>query len=303
MQKYSAVHLSYDEQLNKFVDRGMEIKDRALCLKKLESINYYKLKEFALPFYKNDKYENISLERVIRRFYQDKNLRMAFLYAIEKVEISFKNKVAFLLGENLGAFGYLEFRNWIDINKFPREYTLKKETEFKTKIKEKARKSFNPFVKEYIVNYDEEYLPIWLLIEALTFGDILDLYKLMTKKNKIKIANYYNCNISELESWLEHLKLIRNMSAHNSGVIDIKFKTIPKIRKEWQHLLYMCNNNYTNRIANTLVILKYLLSIINPEFHFGDIAKYFQRLTKGKDYYAHMYGLSSADMNFLFDNK
>ena len=92
--KYNSTHLSYEEQLKKFIDRGMEVKDKEFCLTKLASINYYKLKEFSIPYYKNGSYQNISLERVIKRFYKDKDIRLALLSAIEKVEISFKNKIA-----------------------------------------------------------------------------------------------------------------------------------------------------------------------------------------------------------------
>lgn len=154
--------------------------------------------------------------------------------------------------------------------------------------------------KEFFNLYDEEFLPIWLTIEVMTFGDALEIYNLMTKSDKIKIAKFYQCSTSELKSWLEHLKLIRNMSAHNSGIIDIKLRTIPIIRQDWKMNLFQYNGNYTDRIANTLVILKHLLNIINPKFHFGDIAKGFQRLTKGNNYYANMYGLLDANLSFLF---
>ncbi|MBF1191558.1 MAG: Abi family protein, partial [Fusobacterium periodonticum] len=39
--KYIAFHLSYEEQLQKFIDRGMEVKDKEFCLTKLSSIKYY----------------------------------------------------------------------------------------------------------------------------------------------------------------------------------------------------------------------------------------------------------------------
>ena len=38
--KYNALHLTYEEQLQKFIDRGMEVKDKEFCLTKLASINY-----------------------------------------------------------------------------------------------------------------------------------------------------------------------------------------------------------------------------------------------------------------------
>ena len=55
--KYNSTHLSYEEQLKKFIDRGMEVKDKEFCLTKLASINYYKLKEFSIPYYKNGSYQ------------------------------------------------------------------------------------------------------------------------------------------------------------------------------------------------------------------------------------------------------
>lgn len=298
--KYNSTHLSYEEQLKKFIDRGMEVKDKEFCLTKLASINYYKLKEFSIPYCKNGSYQNISLERVIKRFYKDKDIRLALLSAIEKVEISFKNKIAYILGEKFGAFGYLDFKNWIDKSEYCKHYAKLREKQFKDSLKLKTNRAFNPFIKEFFNLYDEEFLPIWLTIEVMTFGDALEIYSLMTKSDKIKIAKFYQCNTSELKSWLEHLKLIRNMSAHNSGIIDIKLRTIPIIRQDWKINLFQYNGNYTDRIANTLVILKHLLNIINPKFHFGDVAKAFQRLTKGNNYYANMYGLLDANLSFLF---
>lgn len=302
-QSYLSDHLSYEEQLQKFLDRGMQIKNKDYCILKLKSINYYKLKEFAIPFYKNINdtflYSNIFLEKVIKRFYQDKNIRMALLYAIEKVEISFKNQIAFLLGSKFGAFGYLDFKNWIDKNEYCKHYTKIKEKQFKDNLKLKSKRTFNPFVKDFFNNYSEEYLPIWLVIEVLTFGDVLDLYEHMMLKDKIAIANNYNCTTSELKSWLEHLKLIRNMSAHNAAVIDIKFKTTPIIRKEWKEYLYNFKGTYTNRISNTLVIVKYLLYQINPQFPLIDLRISFEKLIKNNDDEAKMYGLASADLHFL----
>lgn len=303
-KNYSGVHLSYDEQLEKFVERGMKYKNREFCLSKLKSVNYYKLKEFAIPFYKNVdgimKYEDIFLEKIIRRFYQDKNIRIALLYAIEKVELSFKSKLAYILGEKLSAFGYLNFKNWVDKDEYCKHYIDYKEKQFKNNIKQKLNRSYNPFIKEFFDTYNFEFPPIWLLIEVLTFGDALEIYELMTKKDKIKVAKNYNCKTNELKSWLEHLKLIRNMCAHNSGIIDVKLRTVPIIREEWKINLYCHKGNYTNRIANTLMILKYLLSQINPNFHFGDISKGFHKLILNKNENAFIYGLSSADMNFLF---
>lgn len=304
---YTSIHLSYEEQLNKFIERGMQVKSKEYCIKKLENINYYKLKEFAIPYSKEENdnliYENIFLEQVIKRFYLDKNLRIHFLHAIEKIEISLKNKIAYVLGERLGAFGYTIFKDWCDKDKYCKYYIKIQEEKFKSEVSKKLKRTANPFIREFLKKHPSEAnLPIWLLIEILTFGEILEIYRLMTKTNRIKIAKFYNATTDELDSWLTHLKLIRNMCAHNSGIIDIKFKTVPKIRDEWKKNLFSFDNGKpTNRIGISLVILKFLLYQINPDYHFGDIAKTLQKLMKAKSSNPALYGLVDKNVNFLFE--
>ena len=93
---YTKTHLSFQDQLNIFISKGMEIYDFDSALAKIENISYYKIKEFSLPYMNHDgNYkDDTSFERVIKNFYQDKNIRMYFLEAIEKVELSFKTKFA-----------------------------------------------------------------------------------------------------------------------------------------------------------------------------------------------------------------
>ena len=68
----------------------------------------------------------------MKRYYQDKNLRIHLLHAIEKIEVALKTWVAFILGEQYGAFGYLNFQNGvikIDTQKFEiekRQFFFKK---------------------------------------------------------------------------------------------------------------------------------------------------------------------------------
>jgi len=98
----SESHLSYEEQLNKFISRGMLVKNKAKALERLKHISYYKIKQFSTFFMDNsgNYKQNTSFEAVIQNFYFDKNLRMEFLKCSEKIELSIKNKIAYLLGVN-----------------------------------------------------------------------------------------------------------------------------------------------------------------------------------------------------------
>ena len=75
----SESHLSYEEQLNKFIGRGMLVKNKTKALERLKHISYYKIKQFSTFFMDNNgNYkQNTSFEAVIQNFYFDKNLAQA----------------------------------------------------------------------------------------------------------------------------------------------------------------------------------------------------------------------------------
>lgn len=79
--------------------------------RKLNNIGYYKIKEYADPFLKDDSYDGLLFSSIVRRYYYDKNLRIHLLDAIEVIELAFKNKIANILGKN-GSFKYLDFLSW-----------------------------------------------------------------------------------------------------------------------------------------------------------------------------------------------
>lgn len=66
-------HLDYEKQLEKFISRGMLVKNKEKAIERLKHISYYKIKEFSAFFtnpdgtYKKDTY----FEAVIQNFYKE----------------------------------------------------------------------------------------------------------------------------------------------------------------------------------------------------------------------------------------
>ena len=113
--------LTFKEQVKLFKDRGMSITDEEKAEKVLQFINYYKLKECSLPYFKNGQYiQDITFDEILTRFYENKNLRINLLRLTEKVEISLKTKFSYLIGEKFGAYGYLDFYKWVDKTEYCR---------------------------------------------------------------------------------------------------------------------------------------------------------------------------------------
>ena len=247
----------------------------------LQFINYYKLKECSLPFLKDGKYiSNITFDEILTRFYENKNLRINLLRLTEKVEISLKTKFSYLLGKKLGAYGYLDFRNWVDKLEYCRHFRIYKEKEFKKRVVRNLGNSKNELLEIYKKN--DKKIPVWLIIDILTFGEILDLYKLIYKKYQNDIARQHNLDGKIYLSWLENINLIRNLSAHNSNIVDIKFTTKPKIINEFKNKLYFLNGQVSNRIAISVLILEYLVFVINLKYPGGAIKKNLRKLCRNR---------------------
>ena len=224
--------LKIEDQLDLFYRRGVFITDKNKALEKLKHISYYRLKDFAKPYssiimYGNVpvlKYSNITFEDIVKRYYQDKNLRIHLLHAIEKIEVSIKRNISFILGNRYGSYGYLEFDKWAnkkDYNKFELE---KKQFYFKKDLLKTVKRSSLSVLADRRNLNSEGFPTIWVATEVLMFGELVHLIKIMSTKNQNELAKFYNCSFKELLSWLKCLNFARNVCAHNANIIDINFR-------------------------------------------------------------------------------
>lgn len=287
------VHLDYEKQLDKFISRGMLVNNKKKAVERLKHISYYKIKEFSAFFANPDGTykKNTYFEAVIQNFYFDKNLRMEFLKCSEKIELSVKNKITYILGAKYGPFGYLKFSSWCD-RSIPREKVEAEEDKFKRKIKQKMRLfSTNPVIEDFVKNNPEEEFPsIWRISEILTFGEILHIFEMMSQKNKIAVVRSYNLSIEEFVSYVNNIKLIRNLCAHNMAIINIRLKSIPKINSKISEMI-----NNPNKILTSILIMVYLIKIINPDYRFYDLYHILNQLIK-RDDVARKYGIKKRKL-------
>ena len=287
------VHLDYEKQLEKFIERGMLVNNREQAIERLKHISYYKIKEFSEFFMdQNGKYKKKTyFEAVIQNFYFDKNLRMEFFKCSEKIELSVKNKITYILGAKYGAFGYLKFSNWCD-RSIPKEKIEEEQERFKQKIKQKMKSfSENPIIKDFIKNNPSEEFPsIWRISEILTFGEILNIFQMMSQGNKRYVASTYNLTIAEFTSYINNMKLVRNLCAHNMAIINIRFKTVPKVDSKILEIV-----NKPNRISTSILIMVYFIKIINPNYRFFKLYHILNQLIK-RDYVARKYEIKEKKL-------
>lgn len=300
MSKNEYKQLGYTEQLKLFHDRGIIFdysfeeldqnnQNYQKNLQAISTLGYYQLKDYAYPYLKNGKYVNLSFSKLVARYYKDKRLRNAVEHAIEDIEASLNTRIAFLLGEKYGPLGYLEFNKWcqtegknkhLKSKKIDKYFIAKEQNEFLRKIQGKAKKSASKDVKKFNENNKfDVYVPIWLIMNELTLGDSIRIVKLMSRCNKLEIANNFGCTIDELISWLDCINLVRNICCHNGNLVDLKLKTSPKVPDELKQYLITAGNEgheidgvvYTKKLAIIICIILKLMSSVNVRYRFGNL--------------------------------
>lgn len=291
------IQLSYDDQLGLLAQRGckgirtysdLEAKSNHYQkqINSLASIGYYTIKNYMYPFMNqiDGQYHNIRFDDVIARYYRDKHLKQALLQAIEDIEVALNTRISNYLGEHYGAFGYKDFSSWCqrnEVNPFIGNHgtrmtkfeLTKAQLKFLSDLQYKVKKSSLKDVQDYENDPSSKWFPsVWLMMNLLTLGDSIHLYKLMAKSGRRAISDQFGCTTEELVRWLECVNLIRNICCHNGNLIDFRLKTHPVVPIEFRGSLYQSTDGngvvYTNRIALPVFVVVKLINSINPRYKF-----------------------------------
>lgn len=265
---YTNPPLSLDEQLDLLEKRGLQIHDRQKCLHGLSMVGFYRLSAYIKPFEIDNQTHhiipNISFDDVWSLYAFDRELRLLFLDAIERIEVAFRTSLVNVMAERYGAWWYLDadlFKSsWSQINprtnKSPNEEFLR---EVDSLCKQKTAESG---IKEYFKKYQSpESPPCWMVFEYLSFGKCTSLFRfLKNRQDKIKISNLFRLHASVVESSIETFRYTRNLCAHHSRLWDRWFVVKPRQFEELQ--------NFTCRpgtLKEQIVLIDLFHSIVSPD--------------------------------------
>lgn len=262
--KYNKPPLSYDKQAERLIARGLQT-DKDALIKRLQSVNYYRLSGYLYPFrQKDDSFKkDTSLDLIWGNYCFDKHLRILVMDACECFENALKTDVVYNLAHQCGAFGYLDPKNLPGIPSDQHKKLL-------DKIKEETDRSKEIFVKHFFRKYGDnhKYLPLWMTAEVLSFGSLHTMYRGLSSRLKQKIAKKYRIADKVLLSWVGTIQVIRNICAHHgrlyNRILGVK-PLIPNKDPIW-HTPRTIDNS---RVFSVLSILNYLLQIIEPKTEWG----------------------------------
>ncbi len=259
--RFTKPALSFDDQLDRLVERGLTVPDRPRALHYLRNINYYRLGAYWLPFEADHATHQFqagtSFEDVLNLYVFDREFRLLLLDVIERLEVSVRTQWAYHMAHQYGPHCYLDWNlfspRW---NHFQRLGSLERE----------VAKSQETFIRHLHSTYEEPLPPIWALVEILTFGQLSQWYKnTRHREDRNAVARPYGLDETILASLLHHLTTVRNHCAHHARLWNREFTVLPKVpRRGEAALVESLQPNGDRRIYNTLAMILYLMDQVSP---------------------------------------
>lgn len=206
-------------------------------------------------------------------FLFDRELRMLFLKYILIFENSFKTVISHEFSKKYPkSNSYLEIKNYVDDN--PKKVLQQISILTKT-IHDNVDK--NGAIKHYIEEHGS--VPLWVLVNYLTIGNLAYLYDILLDMDKNTIAKYYSdkykkqynttsmprFSSEDLGSALKIINLVRNKCAHDERLYNSNFGNV-RVANIARY--YGCRNYDNKRIVVAVFYLKVLLD-----------KKYFQKFS------------------------
>lgn len=261
--KYEKPPLSIDQQIDLLSSRGMIIPDRARAARYLTHINYYRLRAYWMPFEEPDGSgthhfkPGTQFEHPLSLYIFDRKFRLLVLEAIERVEISFRTRFAYIIGNRYGSHAYL------DTSLFKKQSLHEQCME---SLREEYDRSREAFIAHYKTKYgDPELPPIWASCEIMSLGQLSKWFQnLKLRSDRQEIASEFNLDESILTSFMHHLTHIRNLVAHHSRLWNRRLTLTMSLPQRPKDIVSLFNRHKERNIYNTLVMLGFLLNTMSP---------------------------------------
>ena len=75
-------------------------------------------------------------------------------------------------------------------------------------------------ISHYMLEYG--YVPLWVLVNALTLGSISKFYSYLSQKDQNDIGRHFMLKPDEMNSFLQVLTIFRNACAHDERLYNLK---------------------------------------------------------------------------------
>lgn len=210
--------LTYQQQIDKLRnEKGLIIEDVSRAELMLKQNSYFALITGYKHLFKNKttgRYKDgTRFEDIVALYDFDKGLRELFLKYLCQVERHIRSLISYCFSEKFG-----ESQNeYLDVNHY--RYAGSNIPKVNRLVSKLGEPIHDPDCQyEYIRHYvsRNHNVPLWVLLNAITFGTLSKMYMLLTQDIQIKISsNFSSVDESRLGKMLSILSKYRNVCAHN----------------------------------------------------------------------------------------
>ncbi len=200
----------------------------------------------------DEKYKaGTTFDEVYALYLFDRELRNIYMKYLLKTENMFKSVIAHEFAAKYGHDNYLKLDNFhtsattdpktqkyiakknnltlpndaAKVMQISAEENIASVTKLIGDIQQEIARQMNKhhqMVIHYMTNHG--YIPLWVLVNVLTFGKITYFYWNMKPADKTAVAKQFNLQAEELHKYMEMLGLARNKCAHDERFFDIRFR-------------------------------------------------------------------------------
>jgi abortive infection bacteriophage resistance protein len=277
---YPKPFLSIPEQIERLVERGLDVGDLATAEALLRRYGYYRLSGYWHPLRRAE--FDVSSAKVVyhEAFKQgatltqamaladfDRKLRSHFLLAIERIEVAMRVRLALLMGPRHP----LAHR---DPSQFHAKFTTpdpatsrSRRDNWLARVDENEMRSKEQFAKHIRSKYGLPF-PLWVSIEVWDFGMLSQGIGGMTVADQKALSNPFGLTRTGVfPSWLRAINHVRNVCAHHSRLWNKSpaDQPIPPKQGEIPLLDHLATDTFAHvRLYSVAAAMQFLLRGIDP---------------------------------------
>lgn len=267
---------SYKEQIRLLKSKGLIISDEGHAISVLANVSYFALingykkpfKDVTGNYIKDTTFENIE-----QLYLFDKNLRIFMLKQILYIERRVKSSISYHFSRQ-----FREANAYFNVNNYA--YNGEKVEEINKLVS--ILKSIHDSNKHPYINHYKEHhnriIPLWVLINAMTFGQVSKMYSFLQESTQQRICNDFNIpSQRDMEQMLNMITLFRNVCAHNERLYD--YHTQSGISKKYITIHIKCTetNNFEKErksFFGALVCCRCLMPDLEASEFFAELEQF-----------------------------
>ena len=236
MRNYPKQVLTIDQQVQSYIDAGMDIPSIDDAKKAMLEIGYYRLRGYCFQCYDNTskKYApGTNFQDVLNLYHFDMNLSYLLFGFLTSIEVALRVRLVQALLIRGDALAYMDPAAFEDKELYWQNLST---------ISSEIHRSKDVFIKHNFDNHEGE-IPIWAAVEVMSFGTLSKTIKNLKSganspyaylAQNYRYTSQQNGNsvvptIKMFSSWTQSAVVLRNMCAHNARIYNRAINTRPQL--------------------------------------------------------------------------